>query len=175
MATLLKAADVIGTVKKENMEVRAPRHCGPARVRVPRAESSRVARGEWRVSDVTALAPCPPRIPRSDRRPCRARAPPPELAPLTPFPTQTIKKAQEVGVKVKELQEELENTEIEAVAADGGVTVTISGAQVTQRSPNLLRASPPCLPHASCPLRRPSGVACVAHSASALRCPSAST
>ena len=63
----------------------------------------------------------------------------------------------------------------EAVAADGGVTVTISGAQVTQRSPNLLRASPPCLPHASCPLRRPSGVACVAHSASALRCPSAST
>jgi DNA-binding protein YbaB len=33
-------------------------------------------------------------------------------------------------VKVKELQEELTNTEIEATSADGGVTVTISGAQV---------------------------------------------
>ena len=43
---------------------------------------------------------------------------------------ETIKKAQEVGVKVKELQEELVGTEIEAVAADGGVTVVISGAQV---------------------------------------------
>ena len=35
-----------------------------------------------------------------------------------------------MGVKVKELQEELQETEIEAVAADGGVTVVISGAQV---------------------------------------------
>ena len=43
---------------------------------------------------------------------------------------ETIKKAQQVGVKVKELQEELQATEIEAVAADGGVTVVISGAQV---------------------------------------------
>jgi len=43
---------------------------------------------------------------------------------------ETIKKAQQVGVKVKELQEELANTEIEATAAEGGVTVTISGAQV---------------------------------------------
>ena len=43
---------------------------------------------------------------------------------------ETIKKAQEVGVKVKELQEELQGTEIEAVAAEGGVTVVISGAQV---------------------------------------------
>ena len=41
-----------------------------------------------------------------------------------------VKKAQQVGVKVKELQEELQDTEIEAVAADGGVTVVISGAQV---------------------------------------------
>ena len=32
--------------------------------------------------------------------------------------------------RVKELQEELTNTEIEATSADGGVTVTISGAQV---------------------------------------------
>merc|ERR1740121_2778337 len=43
---------------------------------------------------------------------------------------ETIKKAQQVGVKVKELQEELVNTEIEATAANDGVTVTISGAQV---------------------------------------------
>jgi len=43
---------------------------------------------------------------------------------------ETIKKAQQVGVKVKELQEELQQTEIEAVAANGGVTVVISGAQV---------------------------------------------
>ena len=43
---------------------------------------------------------------------------------------ETIKKAQEVGVKVKELQEELQNTEVEATAEDGKVTVTISGAQV---------------------------------------------
>ncbi len=43
---------------------------------------------------------------------------------------ETIKKAQQVGVKVKELQEELSQTEIEAVAADGGCTVVISGAQV---------------------------------------------
>ena len=35
-----------------------------------------------------------------------------------------------MGVKVKELQEELTNTEIEAESADGGVTVTISGSQV---------------------------------------------
>ena len=41
-----------------------------------------------------------------------------------------VKKAQQVGVKVKELQEELQETEIEAVAADGGVTVVVSGAQV---------------------------------------------
>lgn len=41
-----------------------------------------------------------------------------------------VKKAQQVGTKVKELQEELTQTEIEAVAADGGVTVVISGAQV---------------------------------------------
>ena len=33
-------------------------------------------------------------------------------------------------MKVKELQEELTNTEVEATSADGGVTVTISGAQV---------------------------------------------
>mmetsp|Transcript_18328 Transcript_18328/g.31201 ORF Transcript_18328/g.31201 Transcript_18328/m.31201 type:complete len:157 (+) Transcript_18328:49-519(+) len=43
---------------------------------------------------------------------------------------ETIKKAQQVGVKVKELQEELQNTEVEATAADGQVTVTVSGAQV---------------------------------------------
>ena len=43
---------------------------------------------------------------------------------------ETIKKAQEVGVKVKELQEELQGTEIEAVAGESGVTVVISGAQV---------------------------------------------
>ena len=43
---------------------------------------------------------------------------------------ETIKKAQQVGVKVKELQEELQNTEVEATAADGGVTVSVSGAQV---------------------------------------------
>eukprot|EP00320_Phaeocystis_rex_P020299 CAMPEP_0119090602 /NCGR_PEP_ID=MMETSP1178-20130426/153305_1 /TAXON_ID=33656 /ORGANISM="unid sp, Strain CCMP2000" /LENGTH=151 /DNA_ID=CAMNT_0007074043 /DNA_START=52 /DNA_END=507 /DNA_ORIENTATION=+ len=43
---------------------------------------------------------------------------------------ETIKKAQQVGVKVKELQEELTNTEVEATSANGGVTVTISGAQV---------------------------------------------
>jgi len=43
---------------------------------------------------------------------------------------ETIKKAQQVGVKVKELQEELQNTEVEATAADGGVTVAVSGAQV---------------------------------------------
>ena len=43
---------------------------------------------------------------------------------------ETIKKAQQVGVKVKELQEELQNTEVEATAEDGKVTVTISGAQV---------------------------------------------
>ncbi len=43
---------------------------------------------------------------------------------------ETIKKAQQVGVKVKELQEELQQTEIEAIAADGGVTVTVTGAQV---------------------------------------------
>ena len=43
---------------------------------------------------------------------------------------RAVKKAQQVGVKVKELQEELGETEIEAVAADGGVTVVISGAQV---------------------------------------------
>ena len=41
-----------------------------------------------------------------------------------------VKKAQQVGVKVKELQEELQETEIEAIAADGGATVVISGAQV---------------------------------------------
>ena len=33
-------------------------------------------------------------------------------------------------MKVKELQEELTNTEVEATSAGGGVTVTISGAQV---------------------------------------------
>ena len=43
---------------------------------------------------------------------------------------RTVKKAQQVGLKVKELQEELQETEIEAVAANGGVTVVISGAQV---------------------------------------------
>lgn len=43
---------------------------------------------------------------------------------------ETIKKAQEMGVKVKALQEELVNTEVEATSADGGVTVVISGAQV---------------------------------------------
>ena len=31
---------------------------------------------------------------------------------------------------MKELQEELTNTEVEATSASGGVTVTISGAQV---------------------------------------------
>ena len=41
-----------------------------------------------------------------------------------------VKKAQQVGLKVKELQDELQETEIEAVGADGGVTVVISGAQV---------------------------------------------
>ena len=43
---------------------------------------------------------------------------------------ETIKKAQQVGVKVKELQEELTNTEVEATSAEGGVTVVISGSQV---------------------------------------------
>ena len=43
---------------------------------------------------------------------------------------ETIKKAQQVGVKVKELQEELQNTEVEATSEDGGVTVVVSGAQV---------------------------------------------
>ena len=43
---------------------------------------------------------------------------------------ETIKKAQQVGVKVKELQEELANTEVEATAANGGVKVSVSGAQV---------------------------------------------
>lgn len=43
---------------------------------------------------------------------------------------ETIKKAQQVGVKVKALQEELAQTEIEAISADGGCTVVISGAQV---------------------------------------------
>ena len=43
---------------------------------------------------------------------------------------ETIKKAQQVGVKVKELQEELTNTEVEATSAEGGVTVVISGPQV---------------------------------------------
>jgi DNA-binding YbaB/EbfC family protein len=43
---------------------------------------------------------------------------------------ETIKKAQEMGVKVKELQAELVNTEVEATSADGGVTVVVSGAQV---------------------------------------------
>ena len=43
---------------------------------------------------------------------------------------ETIKKAQQVGVKVKELQEELANTEIEATAAEGGVSVSVSGANV---------------------------------------------
>jgi len=45
-------------------------------------------------------------------------------------PVTGSKKAQQVGVKVKELQEELQETEIEAVAAEGGVTVVISGSQV---------------------------------------------
>ena len=44
--------------------------------------------------------------------------------------SRAVKKAQQVGVKVKELQDELQDTEIEAVAAEGGVTVVISGAQV---------------------------------------------
>lgn len=57
---------------------------------------------------------------------------------------ETIKKAQEVGVKVKALQEELVNTEIEATAADGGVTVVISGAQA--------RPAPLVLSTATCPL-----------------------
>ena len=43
---------------------------------------------------------------------------------------RVVKKAQQVGTKVKELQAELMQTEIEAVAAEGGVTVVISGAQV---------------------------------------------
>jgi len=43
---------------------------------------------------------------------------------------ETIKKAQEMGTKVKAMQEELVNTEVEATSADGGVTVVISGAQV---------------------------------------------
>ena len=76
-------------------------------------------------------------------------------------------------MKVKELQEELENTEIEAVAADGGVTVTISGAQVARLSPAAVSPARLAPLPASClaPLRRPSGVlrprprgACVAHS-----------
>jgi DNA-binding YbaB/EbfC family protein len=46
------------------------------------------------------------------------------------FHSSAVKKAQQVGVKVKELQEELQETEIEAVAAEGGVTVVVSGAQV---------------------------------------------
>ena len=43
---------------------------------------------------------------------------------------ETIKKAQAMGEKVKRLQEELTQTEIEASAAEEGVVVTISGAQV---------------------------------------------
>jgi DNA-binding protein YbaB len=64
-------------------------------------------------------------------------APPPRSAPAARKQTIdarvdrcAVKKAQQVGVKVKELQEELQETEIEAVAAEGGVTVVISGAQV---------------------------------------------
>ena len=70
----------------------------------------------------------------------RAAAPPPvrmlfgggdkEGGGGMPNMMETIKKAQQVGVKVKELQEELQNTEVEATAEDGKVTVTISGAQV---------------------------------------------
>ena len=52
-------------------------------------------------------------------------------AHIWPLPRrETIKKAQQVGVKVKELQEELQQTEIEAVAAEGGCTVTVTGSQV---------------------------------------------
>lgn len=63
-------------------------------------------------------------------RPWDATPPPPRRRTphWAPF-TRTATTAQ-VGVKVKELQEELTNTEIEATSADGGVTVTISGAQV---------------------------------------------
>jgi DNA-binding YbaB/EbfC family protein len=43
---------------------------------------------------------------------------------------ETIKKAQQMGTKVKELQEELVETEIEAESANGAVTVVVSGAQV---------------------------------------------
>ena len=49
--------------------------------------------------------------------------------PAAASPWRACARAQ-VGVKVKELQEELTNTEVEATSADGGVTVTISGAQV---------------------------------------------
>ena len=58
---------------------------------------------------------------------------------------ETIKKAQQVGEKVKELQEELAATEIEAVAADGGVTVVVTGAQVpisVTVTPELLAQGP---------------------------------
>ena len=79
--------------------------------------------------------------PMPARAMARAAAPPPvrmlfggsgdkEGGGGMPNMMETIKKAQQVGVKVKELQEELQNTEVEATAEDGKVTVTISGAQV---------------------------------------------
>ena len=57
---------------------------------------------------------------------CRGRV----LTPPRACVARAVKKAQQVGLKVKELQDELQETEIEAVGADGGVTVVISGAQV---------------------------------------------
>ena len=41
------------------------------------------------------------------------------------FYSSAVKKAQQVGVKVKELQEELQETEIEAVAAEGEPTTSL--------------------------------------------------
>ena len=50
-------------------------------------------------------------------------------APKAPNMMETIQKAQQMGKKVKELQDELANTEVEASAADGGVVVIVTATQ----------------------------------------------
>jgi len=50
--------------------------------------------------------------------------------PKQPGMMEMMKKASEMGGKMQELTKELQATEIEAVAADGGVTVTVSGTQM---------------------------------------------
>ena len=49
--------------------------------------------------------------------------------PKAPNMMETIQKAQQMGKKVKELQDELANTEVEASAADGGVVVIVTATQ----------------------------------------------